>query len=443
MAIFDNNPLYKNISSLTNPITSGLGNLFEGMNVFGARPSEALTGILTPEQQNKLSNQALLQGLLGTAATYFSTPKNLGAGSVVPYLGKAYLGGMQQSQNVYDQALAGKVKQLELEQGTKKLEMEGLTPLEKLMKRKDILSKSNPNDPNIKILDKAIAKESGGAYGSSVEGVSYNIVLQGSGNSDEARAFRKTPEYAIAYRELFAPKTVVQTVQDPVTGITKQVPVQIQQAAPPKNILPPEYIGAEKLTSTSQTTADLANVTGGNVASSPTALTPQQATKYKEKIDQSMLLEQTINALKDDINNNGMQLFGLGERGAYQASLYEDALTQIRIAAELGVLNKEDLPRLMKALPNPTDLSSYIKGGGSSSAVMGAFKAIEDKNKRQIDFYTKKLNPQDEKPATKNVNTLSKETKQEVKAKTIVRTGKDKSGRVVIQYSDGSISYGN
>ena len=141
MAIFDNNPLYENISSLTNPITSGLGNLFEGMNVFGARPSEALTGILTPEQQQKLRNQSIVQGLLGTAATYLATPKNLGVGSALPYLGKAYLGGMQQSQNVYDQALTGKVKQLELEQGAKRLEMEGLTPLEKLMRRKEILEK--------------------------------------------------------------------------------------------------------------------------------------------------------------------------------------------------------------------------------------------------------------------------------------------------------------
>ena len=49
-------------------------NPFEGMNIFGARPSEALTGILTPEQEDKLRNQSLIQGILGTAATYFSTP---------------------------------------------------------------------------------------------------------------------------------------------------------------------------------------------------------------------------------------------------------------------------------------------------------------------------------------------------------------------------------
>ena len=94
-----------------------------------------------------------------------------------------------------------------------------------------------------------------------------------------------------------------------------------------------------------------------------------------------------------------MQLFGLGEKGAYQASLYENALTQIRIAAELGVLNIQDLPRLMKSLPNPTDLSSYIKGGGSSSAVLGALKQVENQNTRDIKFYENKINPQQTKPS--------------------------------------------
>jgi hypothetical protein len=184
MAIFDNNPL----SALTNPVTSGIGNLFEGMNVFGARPSEALTGILTKDQQDKLRNQSILQGLLGAGATYLATPKNLNAGSALPYLGKAFLGGMQSSQNVYDQALAGKVKQLELEQGTKKLELEGLTPLEKLMKRRETLASVKQDDTSysnaqnqIKILDQAIAKESGGlaGFGAGVEGTSLGILSRG------------------------------------------------------------------------------------------------------------------------------------------------------------------------------------------------------------------------------------------------------------------------
>lgn len=250
MAIFDNNPL----QSLYAPVQSGL-KMFEGMNVFGARPSEALTGILTPEQQDKLRNQSLLQGLLGTAATYLATPKNLGVGSALPYLGKAYLGGMQASQGAYDQALAGKVKQLELEQGARKLEMEGLTPLEKLMKRRETLANVKPEDPTysnaqnqIKILDQAIGKESGGlaGFGTGVEGSSLNLLARGSEKTPEGERIRKTPAFALAYRQLTSPKYVDQVRMDE-NGNEYYVRVQIPASKLPSNILPPIY-GEEGVT---------------------------------------------------------------------------------------------------------------------------------------------------------------------------------------------------
>ena len=104
MALFDSNPL----SSLTNPVTSGLGNLFDGMSVFG---TSIPSGILDTAQEDKLRKQALLQGLLGTAATYLATPKNLNTGSALPYLGKAFLGGMNSSQDVIDRALNNAYRQ--------------------------------------------------------------------------------------------------------------------------------------------------------------------------------------------------------------------------------------------------------------------------------------------------------------------------------------------
>ena len=244
MALFDNNPL----ESLYAPVQSGL-KMFEGMNIFGAKPSEALTGILTTDQQNKLKNQALLQGLIGTAATYLATPKNLNVGSALPYLGKAFLGGMQSSQNVYDQALTGKIKQLELEQGAKKLEMEGLTPLEKLMKKRETLSAVKQDDASytnaqnqIKILDQAIGKESGGlaGFGAGVEGSSLNLLARGSQNTPEGEAIRKTPAFALAYREATSPKTIMQETMD-ANGNVYTVPVKINQSALPANILPPIY----------------------------------------------------------------------------------------------------------------------------------------------------------------------------------------------------------
>jgi hypothetical protein len=84
--------------------------LFTGMNIFGAKAPDYLigneqsAGLLDEAAKEKLKNQALFQGLLGAGATYLAQPKNQRYGSALPYLGKAYLGGMQASQGAYDVA---------------------------------------------------------------------------------------------------------------------------------------------------------------------------------------------------------------------------------------------------------------------------------------------------------------------------------------------------
>jgi hypothetical protein len=79
-----------------------LQDYLSGINIFG---TPIPTGILDPQQEEKLRNQALVSGLIGTAANYLSTPKNLNVGSALPYLARAYVGGMGASQNTVDQAL--------------------------------------------------------------------------------------------------------------------------------------------------------------------------------------------------------------------------------------------------------------------------------------------------------------------------------------------------
>jgi hypothetical protein len=73
-----------------------------GINIFG---TPIPTGILDPKQEEKLRNQALVSGIIGTAANYLATPKNLNTGSALPYLAKAYIGGMGASQGTVDTAL--------------------------------------------------------------------------------------------------------------------------------------------------------------------------------------------------------------------------------------------------------------------------------------------------------------------------------------------------
>jgi hypothetical protein len=112
MALFDTN--------------SGLGGLFSGMNIFGARlpdylsgvPAQggtpAVPGLLNQAQQERLQNQSLLSGVLGAGATYLAQPKNqnVGLGAI---LGKSYLGGMQGAQGVYNSATENEMNKLKVQ----------------------------------------------------------------------------------------------------------------------------------------------------------------------------------------------------------------------------------------------------------------------------------------------------------------------------------------
>jgi hypothetical protein len=144
MALFDTN--------------SGLGNLFEGMNIFGARQPEYLGGLLNKQQEDKLKNQALLSGVLGAGATYLAQPKNqnIGLGAI---LGKSYLGGMQQSQGTYDAALKSKMDALTMAKNMKELEMSGMTDIQKLLKAKNELNPESPTyQGDLTAINNAITK---------------------------------------------------------------------------------------------------------------------------------------------------------------------------------------------------------------------------------------------------------------------------------------------
>lgn len=93
---------------------SGFGNVLSGMNIFAAKQPEYLGGLLTPDQQEKLKNQALLSGLIGAGATYLATPKNQGIG-LPAILGKSYLGGMQASQGAFNAATENEMNKLKIQ----------------------------------------------------------------------------------------------------------------------------------------------------------------------------------------------------------------------------------------------------------------------------------------------------------------------------------------
>ena len=123
MALFDTN--------------SGLNGLFSGMNIFGAKLPDYLTGVpaqgetpavpglLNQAQQDRLRNQSLLSGILGAGATYLAQPKNqnIGLGAI---LGKSYLGGMQGAQGVYNTATENEMNKLKIAKELRDAELDRL-----------------------------------------------------------------------------------------------------------------------------------------------------------------------------------------------------------------------------------------------------------------------------------------------------------------------------
>jgi hypothetical protein len=231
-------------------------NPFEGMNIFGARiPTylsgtsasegvDATKGLLSQPEIDKLKNQALFQGLLGTAATYLAQPKNQNYGSALPYLAKSFLGGMQGSQGAYDQATQNLITKGKLQEAQREAETASTIKETQTNLMADERVKSNP------VLKALVAKGQfdkvseyltpKSTFGTGVEGSSLGILAKGSKNTPEGEALRKTTDYALAYRNQTSEKIIPQETMD-ADGNVSTTYIKIKPSALPPNILPPIY----------------------------------------------------------------------------------------------------------------------------------------------------------------------------------------------------------
>jgi hypothetical protein len=152
MALYDKNGWYNN--------------LFGGSNVFGAGPSntDALVtaGLISQDDIDKAQKQSLMRGLLGTAVSYISQPKNQGYGSALPYLGKAFMAGMEQAQTPYDNLTSKanmEMKMREYTRNQKELERQDLErqrkeEFEKGLFQNNVTSTTNTQEFNPDLYEK-------------------------------------------------------------------------------------------------------------------------------------------------------------------------------------------------------------------------------------------------------------------------------------------------
>jgi hypothetical protein len=221
-----------------------------------------------------------------------------------------------------------------------------------------------------------------GSFGGSTTGLAYDILLKEEPSSGK---------YALAYRELSKPVPTEQVQPDGSIRTVYTQPAPIPDSFPkpsfkgrmptplaaPATIVQPSAVGVTApVTARAPAPAPIVSPTAGataaplpaGVKSTPMAPRPEEISTARKAINAGVDFVAALDKMENMVRNQGMQIGGMGEKGAAQEVVYEDLLTKIRIAAELGVLNKEDLPRIQAQLGSPTALSTYIKGLGGPSA---------------------------------------------------------------------------
>tara|TARA_R110001632_G_scaffold94890_1_gene200953 strand:- start:243 stop:1502 length:1260 start_codon:yes stop_codon:yes gene_type:complete len=91
---------------MANRMTNGLLDYFGDLNVFGAGPDATTQSLLdakliTPEAIKSANKRSIGTGIMTGIASYLAQPKNQNYGSVVPYLGKAYLNANEAAQSPF------------------------------------------------------------------------------------------------------------------------------------------------------------------------------------------------------------------------------------------------------------------------------------------------------------------------------------------------------
>ena len=230
-----------------------------------------------------------------------------------------------------------------------------------------------------------------GPFGGGTTGAAYNILLTKEPSS---------AEYALAYRELSKPVPTDQVQPDGSIRTVYTQPAPIPDSFPkptfkgrmptpsvaPAPAVQPSAVGVTAPV-TARAPASVVSPTEGATAvplpagakSTPMAPRPEEISAARKSINAGVNMVAALNKMENMVREQGMQLGGVGQKGASQEAVYEDLLTKLRLAAELGVLNKEDLPRLQAQLGSPTALSTYIKGIGGPAAFYAQIGELRDR----------------------------------------------------------------
>jgi len=400
------------------------GGFFDGMNIFGAKMPTYLggaDGLLSTTEQEKLKNQALISGILGAGATYLAQPKNQGYGSALPYLAKSYLGGMTQSQGAYDQGTQnlltqGKLAEFKREAETAKLTKEA---------QQELLNDSRvQNNATLKAL---VAK---GEFGKVAD-----IISPKPAENDYDR-------YSFAYKEKAFKDLTAPEKQDIIKQVQqdkKDQATQISFGTPTTAINP--KTGKEELVQFPNKPGEKPIFTGLEKPTPELKLKPIPAGPATAYAENNAAMKAVDDAIAK-VEKAGENTFGVKNYlpGAITQRIDPSGIDARSAVSAIGSKKYHDIsgaavtiseaPRMAPFIPSSSDTKEKILQNLRNIKAQYA-----DTNNSLSSVYNE---DQGYRPLNVSPEVL---TKQNIK--TVVRTGKDKLGKKVIEYSDGSIGYGN
>jgi len=239
-----------------------------------------------------------------------------------------------------------------------------------------------------------------GAFGSSLQGSAYDTLL----NKDE-----NTAEYALAYRILSQPVPVEKLQADGSTKVVYEQPAPLPASfARPtyKGKLPAVPAGGASPAGAQMPTGGAApspaaaggpvqaqpgSFPGAGGKSSPFAPTSGQVTDARKQALTIEKLVGSLNALETSIQQEGMQIGGMGKAGGTQEARFQDSILQLKELQNLGVLNGPDERILLQQLANPTQLSSYLKGYGGPDYVYSKITELKEKAQRELQMINRQF----------------------------------------------------
>ena len=246
-----------------------------------------------------------------------------------------------------------------------------------------------------------------GAFGTSLQGNAYDTLL----NKDE-----NTAEYALAYRILSQPVPVEKLQPDGSikTVYEQPAPLPASFARPTyKGKLPavptggaPAPSGAQMPTGGAMPSgapapaqaapggpmeAQPGSFPGAGGKSSPFAPSVGQVTEARKQALVIDKLMGSLDALETNVQQNGMQIGGMGALGATQEALFQDSILQLKELQNLGVLQGRDEAILIQQLSNPTSLMTYIKGLGGPDYFFAKVKELKSKAERELSMINRQF----------------------------------------------------